>query len=73
MDQIYAKAESVGLKKTELAAQAGIDASVVARSYRRGKISLESLQALAGVVGLTVTLSAAQSELASKLEAGSLF
>ncbi|WP_028452992.1 helix-turn-helix domain-containing protein [Chitinilyticum aquatile] len=73
MDQIYTLAARRGLNKSQLAAAAGIDPSVMARSYRREAISLDNLASLASVVGLSIALTEAQSELARQLDEGSLF
>lgn len=55
-DQIIATARRAGLDQNQLAAAAGIAPKEFFRAKKRGKFDLETLQALAAVVGLSLTL-----------------
>ena len=73
LNQIYARAKLRGLTQSELCQQVGLNPSALSRAYRRGVISLASLEALATAVGLSIRLTEIQSELAAKLKSGTLF
>jgi transcriptional regulator with XRE-family HTH domain len=73
LDHIYAEAARKGLSKAELASQAGLLPTVMSRAYRRGVMNIDSLEKLAAVCGLTLSLIPKQRQLAKKLNEGSLF
>lgn len=56
LDTVLQAAHDSGLDQSRLAQRAGLRAETISRAKRRGTLDLGSLQALAGAVGMELTL-----------------
>jgi len=72
LSQILELAKKKGLKQKELAARAGLSAESLSRAKKAGDMHLSSLESLAKIVGLKLSLSSDE-PLMNKINNGSLF